>query len=124
MSDLDDGFPKRSWRPLEIDINLPNDNPEWWVKVIEMLQQNWALPVLSQDGIQVLFVGDTSGVFDRMRFPNIEQARVALKWNGFSDYGADHELQRFLLPPKLPLHEGRHPNGPIYSSGRYWRTNK
>ncbi len=102
------------------DIELPHHEPEWWVKIVGMLQQNWALPVLWPTGIQVLFVDDLSGVFDTIQFSGMDEARAALDWNGFSAYASDPGLKEFLLPPKLPLHEGSHPNGQIYSSGRFW----
>ncbi len=111
-----------NWTPSEIEVNLPGDDAEWWVKVVGMLEQNWAIPVLRPAGLQILFVGDTSGVFDRMQFDEINAARQALEYNGFKEYALDLSLQQFILSPKLPLHEDWHDNGPIYSSGRYWRS--
>lgn len=109
-----------NWRPSEIEVNLPGDDVEWWVKVVGMLEHNWALPVLCPGGINILFVGDTSGVFDQMQFEEINAARQALDHNGFKEYASDLSLQKFILPPTLPLHEDWHDNGPIYSSGQYW----
>lgn len=96
---------------------------DFWVKVVEMLQQNWALiePTAS-DGFCVYFIGDTSGVFDELVFPSEEEAVVALRRNGFNRYADDEKLQSFLSPPDTPFHRYPHPNGPIYSSGRYWKT--
>ncbi|MBK6751630.1 MAG: hypothetical protein IPG67_16940 [Acidobacteria bacterium] len=34
-------------------------------KVVEFLQQNWALVDETTDGVIVYFFGDTAGVFDR-----------------------------------------------------------
>ena len=94
---------------------------DFWVKLVEMLQQNWALiePAPS-GGVCVYFISDTSGVFDEIAFPSEEEALSALQRNGFSRYADDQKLQSFLRPPSAPFHRHPHPNGPIYSSGRYW----
>lgn len=108
----------------EISVKLVGDQPEWWVKIVEFLNQNWALPV-QENGVTPLFIGDTSGthggVFDRLAFADITAARCALRSNGFVRFADDPGLQEFLGPPQFPLHEGYHWNGPIYSSGRFWR---
>jgi hypothetical protein len=97
---------------------------DYWVKVVGMLEQNWALIETgdaASAGVRVFFVGDTSGVFDEMSFPSGEEAIRALRNNGFRRYADDRELQSFLVPPEPPFERSRHPNGAIYSSGRYWR---
>ncbi len=93
-----------------------------WVKVVEMLQQNWALiePVAT-GGVLIYFIGDTSGVFDELSYSSEEEAAEALRGNGFRRYADDEKLQSFLRPPMAPFHRDPHPNGPIYSSGRYWK---
>ena len=41
---------------------------DYWVKIVEMLQQNWALIDDLPDGqVRVYFISDASGVFDEMR---------------------------------------------------------
>lgn len=110
----------------EIPIELVDREAEWWVKIVEFLNQNWALPVRENGTVTLLFLGDTSGtnggVFDRLVFPDIEAARRALRRNGFQVFANEPRLQEFLAPPEFPLREGGHPNGPIYSSGRFWRS--
>ena len=93
-----------------------------WVKVVEMLQQNWASiePRLA-GGVTVWFYGDTSYIFDRMDFASTNEAEDALRRNGFRHFASDPDLQTFLRAPEAPFRVGSHPNGPIYSSGRYWR---
>jgi hypothetical protein len=51
---------------------------------MDFLQQNWAL-IDSEDsgGVIIWFLGDTSGVFDELRFPSEGAARLALMRNGF-----------------------------------------
>jgi hypothetical protein len=96
---------------------------DYWFKIVEFLQQNWAL--IDQDangpGCTVYFFGDTAGVFDRLRFPSVAEAEVALLRNGFKRYATDPKAQEFIAKPEPPFWESRHPNGAIYSSGRYWK---
>jgi hypothetical protein len=88
-----------------------------------MLQQNWALiDPTKLDGVRVFFISDTSGVFDEMSFADEIAAREALMRNGFERYSENPRLQSFLRPPAAPFHRSAHPNGPIYSSGRFWRS--
>jgi hypothetical protein len=98
------------------------ENDDFWVKVIEMLLQNWAvIEPEPAGGGRVYFVSDTSGVFDEIAFPSADQAADALRRNGFSRYADSLNLQSFLRPPSGPFHRSHHPNGPIYSSGRFWK---
>ena len=94
---------------------------DYWFKVVEMLQQNWALIDSLPDGVcNVFFVGDTSGIFDEIRFDSIDEAYKSLRRNGFAKYSDDKKAQGFIYPPEPPFYRSIHPNGPIYSSGRYW----
>lgn len=93
---------------------------DYWVKVVEFLQQNWAL--IDHDasgGFIVWFIGDTSGVFDKLTFPSEEEAGRALLRNGFRRFTDDKQFAEFLKPPDPPFVSRDHPNGPIYSSGRF-----
>ena len=95
---------------------------EYWFKVVGMLQQNWALIDDNKNGgCKVYFIGDTSGVFDEMEFQSRDKASSALKRNGFALYDEDKKAQKFIAPPKPPFYRRAHPNGKIYSSGRFWR---
>lgn len=97
------------------------ESADYWVKVIEMLQQNWALVDFEKSKrAHVFFINDLSCVFDEMTFPSVAEANTALKQNGFRRYSEDSEMQSFLTPPPAPFHIGSHPNGKIYSSGRFW----
>ena len=106
-------------RRSEVEIR----SRDYWCKVVESLQQNWALIDMGAEGAgcTVFFLGDTSGVFDRLRFPSAAEAEVALLRNGFKRYDTDPEAREFIGKPEPPFWESRHPNGPIYSSGRYWK---
>jgi hypothetical protein len=93
-----------------------------WVKVVEMLQQNWAAIESSESkGARVYFISDTGGVFDEMAFGSEAEAIAGLTRNGFRRFADAPDLQSFLHAPEPPFPPGSHPNGPIYSSGRYWR---
>ena len=109
---------KRGTRePTEVRIS----SRDYWVKVVEMLQQNWALiDGTDAGGAVVFFVTDGSGVFDRISFPSLSAAKEALQSNGFKRFAGNPHLEEFLRRPPPPFHEATHPNGPIYSSGRFW----
>lgn len=95
---------------------------DYWFKVIEMLQQNWALIEPTEKGVTVYFVNDASGVFDEMTFASSSAAEDALRLNGFGRIAEDESATSFLRCPLSPFKRQPHPNGPIYSSGRYWKT--
>ena len=99
------------------------ESGDFWVKVVEMLQQNWATIELDPtSGVRVYFISDNSGVFDEITFPSASAASVALNRNGFRRFANRPDLQSFLRQPSAPFHRAAHPNGPIYSSGRFWRS--
>lgn len=99
------------------------NSQEYWVKVVGMLQQNWALINQNGDGAcTVFFISDDSGVFDQLAFRSLNEAHKALGANGFTRFLASGNLQSLLVPPPPPFHEGGHPNGKIYSSGRFWKA--
>ena len=94
---------------------------DYWFKIIEMLQQNWALiDTYSDQTCKIYFVNDTSGVFDEIDFPSVQIAHSALLKNGFTRFEDDTRVQGFIKPPDPPFCRRAHPNGPIYSSGRFW----
>lgn len=104
-------------QPVEIT------SPDFWVKIVEYLQQNWALIDTEEGGTaRVFFITDSSGVFDEMGFPSVDAAKRALERNGFRHFSSGPDLESFLHPPAAPFHRTAHPNGPIYSSGRFWRA--
>lgn len=95
---------------------------DYWFKVVDMLQQNWALIESHNTGCVVYFIGDTSGVFDKIEFFSFAEAERQLRVNGFGRYAEDPESQKFIAPPLPPFHQSSHPNGLIYSSGRFWKS--
>jgi len=99
---------------------LPIKGNELWVKVVAMLQQNWAAIEPAGKGVRVYFINDGSQVFDQMEFGSTIEAEDALARNGYRRFVLVPDAQRFLRAPGPSFTWGSHPNGPIYSSGRFW----
>ena len=93
---------------------------DYWFKVVDFLQQNWALIDKVEDGAIVWFFNDTSGVFDEMTFRSLGEAVDALAENRFQRYADQPEAAEFIRAPMPPFYQSEHPNGRIYSSGRFW----
>lgn len=101
------------------------NSTNYWFKIVEFLQTNWALIEESEDGkATVTFIDDTSGAFDEIVFPSLEQAVDELMENGFDMYSEATQVHKFLNPPMPPFTVVSHINGPIYSSGRFWRKSR
>jgi len=96
---------------------------DYWVKVVEFLQHNWALiDKTPENTFKIFFFGDTAGVFDELEFTSLAEATEALSRNGFDLYKEESKkFQNFIVRPEPPFYKQPHPNGEIYSSGRYWK---
>lgn len=106
-----------------MDETVHIESIDFWVEIVEMLQQNWALVESDgRGGARICFISDASGVFDEMTYPSLDDALKALYRNGFRHFNGEPDLQDFLRPPSPPYRRASHPNGPIYSSGRFWRS--
>ncbi len=98
------------------EIELKSET--FWVKIVDFLQQNWALIEIIDSKIIVFFIQDASMIFDKMEFNTIQEAENGLLKNGFKLYLDENEnFQDFIVPPKKPYGESLRP---IYSSGQYW----
>ena len=96
-------------------------NTDYWFKVLQFLKQNWALIDDAPDGgVTVYFIHNDSGVFDQMSFDSLNEAILALRRNGFRQH--DKKADKFFIPPPPLFYKVEHPNGPIYSSGRFWEV--
>ncbi len=93
---------------------------DYWFKIVDFLQQNWALLEAGDSGFRVWFLSDTSGVFDELNFPDSASATGALRRNGFARWEDDPHAATFLRQPPPPFTRRPHPNGRIYSSGQFW----
>lgn len=107
---------------MKTDKPVDIQSRDYWFKIVEFLQQNWALIEPSANGVRytVFFIDDTSGVFDKLEFTSVVEAETALLNNDFARFAADKDAQGFLAAPKPPFCKSKHPNGNIYSSGRFW----
>ena len=105
---------------------------EYWVKLVEMLQQNWALVEDNpSSGVTIYFLLDNDGlyasddgsqIFDEISYSSREEAFDQLARNGFQVFDKFPNSNLRLRPPPPPFFLGEHPNGKIYSSGRFWTT--
>ena len=114
-----------------------------WVKVLGMLQHNWAVYVSRSELEQhdaslawlidaelrstlvesgqaghALFFDDHGALFDLLAFDSMSTASEALRFNGFD---AVAERPSFLHAsgwPRLPIRKGQ--SRSVYSSGEYW----
>jgi hypothetical protein len=93
---------------------------DYWFKIVDFLQQNWALIEIDGTGVVVFFFGDLSGVFDKLTFATEADAVVALKRNGFGRLSQDLAAQKLISAPKPPFYNDGDPDEAIYSSGRFW----
>jgi len=108
--------------PAEDNQIVTIHSANYWVKVVDFLQQNWALINQDSDGrARIFFINDTSGIFDELVFESTNHAREALIANRFREFSDSPDLQSLVHPPPAPFHRTLHPNGPIYSSGRFWK---
>ena len=100
---------------------VPSDR--LWFKVVEFLQTNWAIIDDQSNGtVRVFFINDNSGVFDVMSFKSLEEAVSGLVDSGFDLWAKNLEVQEFLIPPLQPFKYDAHPNGRIYSDGKFWKS--
>ena len=76
--------------------NIELNSETFWVKIVDFLQQNWALIEMKDDKVIVYFIQDASMVFDKIEFKTIEDAEKGLLKNGFKLY-LDNNLSNFLL---------------------------
>lgn len=105
-----------------MDESIEIQSQDYWFKVVEMLQQNWALIEMLPDAkYKIFFISDTSGIFDEIVYSSMDEATTALIRNGFMRYPDESEAKKFIHPPEPPFYYWDHPNGPIYSSGRFWQ---
>lgn len=102
------------------EVHIANEH--YWMKVVDFLQQNWAVIEHKQNKIIVFFFDDLAGIFDSIEYDDEETAERELRFNGFSPYDEESEETHQVIPkPAPPFYESAHCNGAIYSSGRYWR---
>ncbi len=96
-------------------------NRDFWFKKIEQQKQNWALIDNTTDSsCNVYFIGDTSGLLDKLEFSSAKEAINVLQRNGFHRYSEDKKAQRFITPPKAPFQQRPHSTKADYSPLWYY----
>ena len=73
-----------------------------WVKVVEMLQQNWALIEPKGSKVTIYFLHDLGGVFDELSYPSLREAQAALRLNGFRRNDEDPSYSEMFARPEPP----------------------
>jgi len=96
-------------------------NFRYWFKVVDFLQQNWAVVTHDDLGAKIMFFSDDPGIFDEMNFKSVSEAEQALMRNGFGLFDENPDAHAFIAKPSGEFHERGHPSGRIYSNGAYWR---
>jgi hypothetical protein len=102
-------------------MNTEIKSEEYWIKIVDFLQQNWALIEYNENNrkVSVFFVQDDSKVFDKIDFNDVREAEIALRRNGFKLYQDMNDDFKGHVPP--PLKPYNIISRPIYSSGEYWK---
>ena len=70
---------------------------DYWFKVIEMLQQNWAIIDAPEGGVTVYFVSDTGGVFGQIPFNSVDAAKTHYPRTASSTSAIIQTQRRFSL---------------------------
>lgn len=98
-------------------------NRDYWFKALDNHQVNWCL--IDEDRASghsvAYFFHELSGVFDRLTLVDRSEAERALRYNGFQRLAERGDLDQSAVA-EPPLQEDEHWNGPIHSSGRFWRA--
>ena len=106
--------------PVPMSDFVPIQSRDFWVKVVDMLQQNWALIEPEGSKVTIYFLHDLGGVFDELTYTSLREAQAALRLNGFRRYDENPSYSEMFARPEPPFRRADHPNGPIYSSGQFW----
>jgi hypothetical protein len=105
---------------LKMSDVVSTQSRDFWVKVVEMLQQNVALIEPKGSKVTIYFLHDLGAVFDELGYSSLREAQAALPLNGFRCYDEDPSYCEMFARPEPPFRREQHPNGPIYSSGEFW----
>ena len=98
---------------------LTINSSDFWVKATGVLGQINALIDEQDDGkFKVLFINETSWVFDEIEFGSEADAIEGLTRNKFVRY--DKDIHEFIYLPKPPFSQAEYMNQATFSSGEHW----
>ncbi len=92
----------------------------FWLKVLDMLVENWAFIEEIGPRSLVVFCLGNGGIFDELEFHSRPAAEAALSRNGFVLYTPRENYA--IRPPACALFLYESENRGVYSSGRFWRN--
>ncbi len=119
---------------------LTLDTSDWWVKVLGMLQHNWAVISENDSGTSTVYFFHDGGttknltgydyravrgmiaIVDSLEFPDRRSAVQQLSENRFSRL-VDHPGPWEGKEPKGKIFDARESEPGIYSTKGYWRNN-
>lgn len=101
--------------------STPLDNV--WVKIVGMLQHNWAFVKLNKGISKIYFFGDDQRVFDSLDCQSESLAYAGLIKNGFEPATEQVDLFELVFGNKnfTSLQNNDVVHKDVYSSGRHWR---
>ncbi len=91
-------------RKMGNDRRIIIKSRDYWVNIVDFLQQYWALIEFDTEKAIVYFVYEGSGIFATMEFETREIAEKALMQNGFKKFSDPLETYAdYLTPPVEPF---------------------
>lgn len=136
---------KKKRPPFEIDPSGPPvfkvNSDSWWVKVLGMLQHNWALVEETDEGAIVVYFAHDEGIHkgpspykykqlknrvaivDSLEFDCWVDAWAALRNNGF-EHADEAGENIYLSSPEGVLWDARATEPGVYSKQGYWKVSK
>ena len=110
----------------------------WWIKILGMLQHNWALIEESENGTATVFFFHDKGehigfsgyslwqlkgrcaIVDSLEFESVQLAKEGLSRNGFRLHGIG-EMLGFDVKPRGNFFDSRGTEEGVYSTQGYWK---
>lgn len=102
-----EGLMNSKIKRMRKDRRLSIKSRDFWVNIVDFLQQYWALIENNNDTgmANVYFIHESSGVFATMEFESNEIAEKALLQNGFKKFNDPLEkYNEYITPPEAPFY--------------------
>ena len=92
-------------RKMGKDSRIIIKSRDFWVNIVDFLQQYWALIEIDAGKAIVYFIHEGSGIFATMEFETREIAEKALMQNGFKKFNDPFETYTdYLTSPEEPFY--------------------